>query len=231
MAIRDIVATASAVAHTLAISAPTVLDAYLGRLTRQRCDDRLAWWARGVLAAAHVEVRIEGSERVPPRPVVFMSNHGSHLDVPILFVACPGSLRMVAKAELFRVPIWGRAMKEAGFVSVDRSGDRDKARTAMEEAARIIRSGTSVWIAPEGTRSRDGALGRLKRGGFRLAIATETPIVPVHIRGAREILPAGSRFLNEGGTVEVRFGDVIEVAGRGEDELVAAVERFLRAPA
>jgi 1-acyl-sn-glycerol-3-phosphate acyltransferase len=223
-------ATGSAVAKTLLISVPTVADAYTGRLTRERCDDRLRWWSSGVLSSANVEVVTRGRETVPDRPVVFMSNHGSHLDVPALFVACPGSLRMVAKAELFRVPVWGRAMKEAGFISVDRSGDRDKARAAMAEAAEIIRSGTSVWIAPEGTRSRDGRIGKLKRGGFRLATETATPIVPVFIRGAREILPPGSRFFGRGGgTVEVRFGPLIEVTGKSEDELMAAVGAFLEA--
>jgi len=226
--------TGAAVVKTLAISVPTVADAYTGRLTRERCDDRLRWWSSGVLESAGVEVVTHGREHVPDRPLVFMSNHGSHLDVPVLFVTCPGSLRMVAKAELFRVPIWGRAMKEAGFVSVDRSGDRDKARAAMTEAAAIIRSGTSVWIAPEGTRSRDGRIGKLKRGGFRLAIETQTPIVPVFIRGAREILPPGSRFFgSRGGRVEVSFGPLIEVRDRPketlEDELIATVGAFLNA--
>jgi 1-acyl-sn-glycerol-3-phosphate acyltransferase len=231
MSIRGKLGTGLAIYKTLAISVPTVLDAMLGRITRERCDVRLSSWAETVLRAAQVEVLVEGRERVPARPVIFMSNHGSHLDVPILYVACPGSLRMVAKAELFRVPIWGRAMKDAGFISVDRSGDRAQAREAMREAGETIRGGVSVWIAPEGTRSRDGRIGKLKRGGFRLAIETGTPIVPVFIDGARQILPAGSRFLGDGGTVRVRFGEMIEVAGRSTDELLAQVDEFLRGQA
>jgi 1-acyl-sn-glycerol-3-phosphate acyltransferase len=218
--------------ETLAISAPTVADAFIGRLTRERVDARLAWWARGILEAAQVRVEIEGRERVPSRPVLFMSNHGSHLDVPILYVACPGSLRMIAKAELFKVPVWGRAMRDAGFISVDRSGDREQARIAMARAGETIGSGISIWIAPEGTRSRDGSLGKLKRGGFRLAVETATPIVPVRIDGAREILPPGSRFLGDGGTVHVRFGEVIDVGGKDEDALMTAVADAIRgAPA
>src|ERR1700735_3486618 len=99
--LRALVNTAFAVQKTLAISIPTVADAHLGRLTRERCDERLAAWSEAILARAGVEVEVHGRERVPSRPVVFMSNHASHLDVPILYRACPGSLRMVAKAELF----------------------------------------------------------------------------------------------------------------------------------
>jgi 1-acyl-sn-glycerol-3-phosphate acyltransferase len=225
--LRGLVATGYSVYKTLAISVPTVADALTGRLTRERCDARLASWSRSMLDVAGVEVVTEGRERVPDRPVIFMSNHGSHLDIPIVYVACPGSVRMVAKAELFRVPLWGRAMRDAGFISVDRSGDREQAKQAMDEAARVIQAGTSVWIAPEGTRSRTGQLGRLKRGGFRLAIGTATPIVPLRIDGARELLPKGARVIAPGGTVHVRFGDPISTLRADEEQLVAAVEAFL----
>jgi 1-acyl-sn-glycerol-3-phosphate acyltransferase len=94
--LRALATTGFAVYKTLAISVPTVAEAHLGRLTREKCDARLAEWSRSVLEAAGVEVEVHGRERVPSRPVVFMSNHTSHLDVPILYVACPGSLRMVA---------------------------------------------------------------------------------------------------------------------------------------
>ena len=207
---------------------PTVGEALLGRLTRHDVDARLRAWSRAVLARAEIDVEVEDLAHVPARPVIFMSNHGSHLDVPVLYVACPGSLRMVAKAELFAVPIWGRAMREAGFIRVDRSGDREQARQAMAEAAAAIASGVSVWIAPEGTRSRDGRLGRMKRGGFRLARESGTPIVPVSIHGARELLPPGSRLLGDGGRVRVRFYEAL-APDLPEDELVARVEARLRA--
>ncbi len=226
--LRALVNTAYAIQKTLAISIPTVADAYLGRLTRERCDERLAAWAGAILAQAGVAVEVHGREHVPARPVVFMSNHASQLDVPVLYQACPGSLRMVAKAELFRIPIWGRAMRDAGFVAVDRSGDRAQAKAAMAEAARIIHGGVSVWIAPEGTRSRDGSIGKLKRGGFRLAIETGTPIVPLYIEGAGRILPPGSRLLARGGKVRVHFGELIEVDGRDESTLIDSVEQFLK---
>ena len=98
----------------------------------------------------------------------------------------------------------------------------------MREAGEIIRAGTSVWIAPEGTRSRNGKIGKLKRGGFRLAIDTGTPIVPIAIIGTGEILPAGSRLFGKGGPVLVRFGVVIPVEGKEETRLMGEVENFLR---
>ncbi len=229
MLFERVLRTGYAYGKTLAISVPTVVDAALGRLTRQRCDARLADWSAGILAQAGVEVSVEGLEHVPGHPVIFMSNHASHLDVPVLYAACPGSLRMVAKAELFRVPVWGQAMRQAGFVSVDRSGDRERARRAMTEAGEIIRAGTSVWIAPEGTRSRTGKIGKLKRGGFRLAIETRTEIVPMVLIGTGELLPPGSRLLGEGGRVIVRFGEKLSVEGKSEDQLMAEVQRFLEA--
>ncbi len=226
MLLDRVLRTGYAYGKTLAISVPTVLDAALGRLTRARCDARLADWSAGILAQAGVTVTTEGLENVPSHPVVFMSNHASHLDVPVLYAACPGSLRMVAKAELFKVPVWGQAMRDAGFVAVERSGDRARAKRAMDEAGEIIRSGTSVWIAPEGTRSRDGRLGKLKRGGFRLAGETSTPIVPMVLLGTGEILPPGSRLFGDGGHVTVRFGELIPVLGKSEEQLMAEVRTY-----
>ena len=99
----------------------------------------------------------------------------------------------------------------------------------MAEAAEIIQGGTSIWIAPEGTRSRDGRIGRLKRGGFRLAIETGTPIVPVRIDGTNAILPPGARLLGAGGRVTVHFGALMPVRDRDEQQLIAELSVFLAA--
>ena len=98
------------------------------------------------------------------RACVYMSNHQSNLDIPILYSVFPGTLRMVAKAELFKVPLWGRAMREAGFVRVTRSGDRAEAMAAMRECGEAIARGVNVWIAPEGTRSLDGKVAQVQEG-------------------------------------------------------------------
>src|SRR5262245_2733771 len=134
---------------TLAISVPTVMEAAVGRLSMERSDARLRAWSQSLVESARVNLTVEGLERVPrDRACVVMSNHVSHFDIPILFSFWPARLRMVAKIELFRVPIWGRAMRQAGFVAVTRAGNRAEAEAAMQQAAEAVKAGTSIWNAP-----------------------------------------------------------------------------------
>jgi 1-acyl-sn-glycerol-3-phosphate acyltransferase len=219
--------TAFAVWKTLEISLPTVAEALVGRLTIERSDERLRYWAAALIRYADIDLHVVGLENVPrDHAAVFMSNHQSHYDIPILYSIFPGTLRMVAKAELFKVPIWGRAMREAGFVSVDRSGDREKAMAAMKSCARAIDSGINIWIAPEGTRSPDGKLGKLKKGGFLLARDTGADIIPIAIDGSRDILPKHSKMIVRRQKVTVTFGKTIPVAGRDTQALMDEVRAF-----
>ncbi len=204
---------AYAIWKTLGISIPTVLEAQIGTITKEKSDARLSHWARAVIRHAEVNLSVNGLANVPTdRAFILMSNHESHFDIPLLYTAFDRSMRMVAKAELFNVPIWGRAMRAAGFVAVDRQGNREEARAAMERAGKILADGTSVWIAPEGTRSEDGFLGPFKKGGFRLALATHTPIVPVGIVGSRQIMPKHGRRIEVGVPVQINFGSPVPVA-------------------
>jgi 1-acyl-sn-glycerol-3-phosphate acyltransferase len=215
---------------TAAISVPTVADALVGRLSRERVDARLSDWGRGIVRHADVDLTVEGLSLLPrDRACVYMSNHQSHLDIPILYSIFPGTLRMVAKAELFKVPIWGRAMREAGFVRVTRAGDKKQAMEAMRECADAIAGGINVWIAPEGTRSPDGRLGKFKKGGFMLARDTGADIVPVAIDGSRAILPKNSRVIHRGVRVRVTFGRPIPSGGRELNALIAEVRQFIAA--
>jgi 1-acyl-sn-glycerol-3-phosphate acyltransferase len=182
-----------------------------------------------VVETAQVQLDIRGREHIPVgQAVVLMSDHQSHLDIPILFVSFGGRLRMVAKRELFRIPLFGPAMRRAGIVEVDRSGDRDRARAAMSNAAEAMAAGTSIWIAPEGTRSADGRLGTFKKGGFLLAKQARAPILPVAIDGSRHILPKHARSMQAGVPVKVTFG--VPIAPEGPvDALMAAVRAHLEA--
>lgn len=223
-AVSGYAASGYAIWKTLAISVPTVIDAMRGTLSVARADERLRGWSTGIVQAAKIDLHIDGLDRVPrDRAYIFMSNHQSHLDIPIIFHVWPGTLRMVAKAELFRVPVWGRAMRAAGFVSVDRSGDRAQALQAMREAGEAIGRGVSIWIAPEGTRSRDGRLGKFKKGGFLLAKTTGVPIVPMVIDGSRNVLPKHTTAMQTGVAVRVTFGAPISVAERPVDTLMSEV--------
>lgn len=168
-------------------------------------------WARGVLRGTGVDVHAYGTWRLDPEGTyVLMSNHQSHVDVPTLFVALPMVPGFLAKAELRRVPLFGRAMEVGGHVFVDRA-KHDRAVEAIAAAAEDIREGGSIVIFPEGTRSRRREVMPFKKGGFHLAKQAGVPIVPIGVRGTAEVLPAHSREILPG-TVEVHVGDPIDPA-------------------
>ncbi len=149
-------------------------------------------WAHDILSAAGTPVVPSGLEHIPrDQPVMYASNHSSMFDIWALFATLPGSVRFVAKRELFRIPILGRAMLAVGHVPIDRTA-RKSAFAAYDEAARMIRGGTSVVVFPEGTRSRTGELLPFKNAPFGLAIAAQVPIVPVYVHHTFEILPKGA---------------------------------------
>ncbi len=212
------------------IAAPTAVEALAGRGDRAIHDQRLHAFAARFVRLARVELDVVGAARVPlDRAYVYMSNHQSHTDIPVLYATVPSStLRMVAKTELFRIPGLGRAMRASDFIEVDRK-DRARAVANLKRAASLIDDGVSVWIAPEGTRSSTGALGPFKKGGFHLAQDTGTPIVPVAIQGTLAILPPGSRDLRPGQRVRVEFGAPIATAGRAITEVMDEVRAFLEA--
>ena len=218
--------TVMGIVDTGRISVPTVLESALGLVRDETCERRLAWWSRKLLADAGVELVVRGRERAPAEAVIVMSNHQSLYDVPVLFQSLPGRLRMVAKAELFQVPIWGRAMLAAGFVRIDRS-DRAQATASLRDVGgALLRSGTSVWIAPEGTRSKTGEVGEFKSGGFRMALDLKLRILPVAIDGTRRVLPAKGAVVRPGQRVVVTILPPVDPAAYGEErrkELMASV--------
>ena len=218
-----------AAAVTLRISVPTIIDAMRGRLTAEACDGRLDWWSARLLAKADVSLQTSGVEQIPANEAfVVMSNHQSLYDIPSLYQSLPLRLRMVAKTELFRVPIWARAMREAGFIELDRSA-RDRAIASLDRGKAALARGTSIWIAPEGTRSRDGQLGPFKLGGFHLAVGAGVRILPVTVTGTRSILPAKGARVASGAKVTVAVHEPIDPATFGEvsEPLVAAVRKAI----
>jgi 1-acyl-sn-glycerol-3-phosphate acyltransferase len=209
------------------ITAPTLVDAVRGVVEREGIDERARWFGRRVVELLDIQLVTSGAENVPPRAVVYMSNHQSHLDIPMLYATLPSpTIRMLGKTELFRIPLWGRALRAAEFIEVDR-GNHAGAVRSIEHAARLVRDGVSIYLAPEGTRSRDGRIGKLKKGGFHLALGTGAPIVPVAIRGTRQILPPGGRVMRSGQQVWVQIGAPIDVTGRDIASLMTQVREFL----
>ena len=222
----------SGVARTLAISVPTVIEAVRGRVTIERCDARLRAWATSLLDHAEVTRTVLNVEHVPAdETFILMSNHKSLYDVPLLIESFPRTLRMVTKTELFRVPIWGPAMREAGFIEIDRKNSA-RAKEGLEVAKARLAEGINVWIAPGGTRSRSGDLGPFKSGGFRLAMATGFRILPVGIRGTEKILRADGVLVSRGASVELEFGTPVDPAPFGSarrGELIEVVRAAISA--
>jgi 1-acyl-sn-glycerol-3-phosphate acyltransferase len=215
------------VAKTLAASLPTALGALTGKLTPELASERIDDWSRAIVERADLRLHVTGADGVDwRRSYVIMSNHQSHLDIPVLYRVLPPSVRMVAKSELFKIPIFGTAMRGAGFVEIDR-GDRRKAIASLEAAAERVRAGTSVWIAPEGTRSADGQIGPLKKGGFMLARQAQVPIMPVAVNGTRRALAAGKASIRLGQDVQVHVGEPIPTADTSVEDLMRQVRDFL----
>ena len=223
--------TAKGIVDTARISVGTVFDAALGRLGPEASDERLAWWSRKLLADARVTLEVRGREHLPRSRETFivMSNHQSLYDIPVLYRVIPGRLRMVAKAELFRIPVWGRAMEAAGFVRVDR-GNRRQAVESLREGGAMLEEGTLLWIAPEGTRSATGLVGTFKSGGFHLALETGHRILPVAIDGTHDILPAKGTIVQKDKRVVVTIMPPIDPKAYGSakrKELMAAVREAI----
>jgi 1-acyl-sn-glycerol-3-phosphate acyltransferase len=144
------------------------------------------------------------------RSYVVMSNHMSLYDIPLIFATFPGdSVRMIAKKELFRIPIFGWGIRAGECVSIDRKNHRQAIKDLALAKQKIL-SGIKMWIAPEGTRSRTGKMGVFKKGGFKIALDAKAIIVPVAIVGSDKILPPGTFDFSVDESVEMHIGKPID---------------------
>jgi len=168
-------------------------------------------WARMLLKLSAVRVEVEGAQNVSfEKPQIFMSNHQSDFDILIVLAHIPGQFRWIAKKELFKIPFFGKAMRNAGYIEIDRQ-HHENALKSLGEAARMIREGTSVVTFPEGTRSKDGTIKQFKQGMFYLAIQSGVPIVPISIIGASEIMPKRSLMIKPG-KIKMIIGQPVDVS-------------------
>jgi len=181
-------------------------------------------WARVLLGAPGVKVEVvQRAPLDPKRPYVFMANHASMIDIWAVLVGIPVPLRFIAKKQLGGIPLFGWAMRAGRFIFIDRQ-NAASARRSIAEAARRIKSGQSVVIFPEGTRTRDASLGAFKKGGFHLAIDSSADIVPVAIHGSRALMPRGSALIRAG-QVRLELGEPISTAGLGPADREKLVTR------
>ena len=182
-------------------------------------------WSRGVLFTSGVRVRSRFEVPLEPdRQYIFMANHRSLFDIPALIVSLPGQTRFLAKKSLFQIPLFGWALSAGGFITIDRK-NLSTARDSFAQAVSRLRAGISVLIFPEGTRSTVEHLLDFRRGGFLLALKSGLPIVPVGIRGSREIQSKRS-FAVRPGQISVHYGAPLvtgEFTVSSKDDLMAEV--------
>ena len=161
-------------------------------------------WAKCILALSNIRVTVKGFSNLKPgRSYIYMANHMSNFDIPVLQAYLPVQFRWLAKAELYKIPVFGYAMKRAGYISIDRS-DRKSAIESLNKAVNIIRDGVSVVIFPEGTRSSTHNIQPFKKGGFFLAVDSGVPIIPIIIHGTERIMPKKQLLIKPGNvTLEI----------------------------
>ena len=163
----------------------------------------------GILLIAGVKVEVEGKENLDAyENYIFISNHLSYFDIPILMKAIPNNVRFIYKDSLTKIPILGWGMYLGKYIPINRDNVRD-AMKSLKKAAQRISNGISVAIFPEGTRSMDGTPGEFKRGMFVLADEAKVPLVPTTIIGSNKIMPRG-KFQIKSGNVKVVFSKPVD---------------------
>ena len=166
-------------------------------------------WGPGVIVLFGAKVKTRGLENIQKEAnYLLMVNHSSFLDIPVLGKEIPIIQHYIAKKELKRIPLLGWFMHIAGMIFIDRSNNK-KARESIAKAALLIAKSKSVVIFPEGTASRDGTIGKFKKGGFHLALQSKAPVLPIRIQGTGEIWPRGKILKSKRGNVMVTVGKPI----------------------
>ncbi|WP_330228263.1 HAD-IB family hydrolase [Nocardia sp. NBC_00508] len=191
---------------------------------QQMADALMAHAARNTLRIAGVHVRVTGAERAKaPRPAVFLFNHQSQFDIIIVPEVLGGGVTGIGKKELTKNPVFGPLMRFAGVTFIDRSNTA-QAKAALRPVVETLRSGLSIAVSPEGTRSYTPEVGAFKKGAFHIAIQAGVPVIPIVIRNAGEICWRNAMVARRG-TVDVAILDPIDVSAWNPDDMDENVER------
>lgn len=200
---------------TFLVCIRTIYASYGRQYVRERSDKMIRIWSNSLMRMCRIHLTFHGLDKLqlePGKRYMIMSNHSSLLDIPVGFLLLKDrSVRMVAKSELSKVWLFGRACRAAEICFIDRD-NREQAIKDLAFARQKMESGIVIWIAPEGTRSEDGQLLPFKKGAFRLAIDTGAIIIPVAIKNMEKVLPKKSWKLSLHQNVEVHYGDMIDTA-------------------
>ena len=190
----------------------------------QIVNQHIPRWSRGILKVTGVSLLVEGLENIPKdRPCVFVANHRSYYDIPLLLAGLEKPHGILAKEELEKIPLLNRWMKLLGCVFVQRDDVRASVR-ALNDATAIVEGGRSFVIFPEGTRYKgeEGGAGEFKAGAFRIAVKTGAPVVPVAVTGARALFEANGNRCRPG-SVRIKIMSPIQTAGMSKAGAIVAV--------
>lgn len=187
-------------------------------------------WSRFLLRVAGIRVRMEGADMLRPgERHIYVANHASLFDIPVILANVPDNVRIMYKRELERIPVFGWCLRISPFIAIDRERSREAA-DVLDAVVSTMRTGSSVLVFPEGTRSEDGHVQAFRRGAFTLAVRSGRSIVPLALVGTASILPKGTKRIN-GGEVGLRIGAPIAVpaeATRAEEkELMETVRQII----
>lgn len=227
--LRSLWIASLSVFYTVNTTGLCVIKRFYKANTRTWVDVALHKWVNRVLKLIDLKCVVYNPHNVLPIPGqanILMCNHTSIYDIPISFKAFPHhSIRMLAKRELINMPIMGKGMEAAQFPFIDRK-NRHQAVKDLAYARELMQSGILMWIAPEGTRTKNGKLAPFKKGAFVTAIEAKANIIPIAIKGAYDLLPAGTLNFKRHQTVEIHIGKPVDASTysvKERDELVKIV--------
>lgn len=211
----------------IALSTKILILNMFGLWNKEKFDRDLVPWGKRTLQRVGAKVVVKkppGFSFEPGKRYILVSNHASLFDTPLIYGYVDPPIRMVAKRELLKVPIWGHAIKASGAPVVDRH-NRKQAIKDFNHMKKLLEEGIKIWLAPEGTRSLDGKLLPFKKGPFILAIQTEALIIPIALKGTHELMPSKSFNVKYNQTVEIVYGDPIDASQYSIENKEALVER------
>ncbi|MFA6302389.1 MAG: lysophospholipid acyltransferase family protein [Legionella sp.] len=225
---------AALICYTIEVCTRSVCKYYFSTPTRPWVDKTIHNWIDKLLNKGQVHYKVVNPLNIQPQPgraTILMCNHSSAYDIPLGFKAFPNhSIRMLAKKELSKIPLFGKGMIAAEFPFVDRK-NRYQAIKDLEYAKKLMESGIILWIAPEGTRSKTGKLAPFKKGAFITAIQANAIIIPIAIKGANDILPARSFDINLNQKAEIHIGkpiDSLEFTIENKEELIDTTYKAIK---
>ncbi|MEM7589599.1 MAG: lysophospholipid acyltransferase family protein [Myxococcota bacterium] len=214
--------------HIATVVVSLWLRMLVGKTNAKVENEHIVWFWKGLLRMSRTRLHVKRASRFPiGKMCVYMSNHLSHMDIPVVFATIQDPVRMVLKQELMQFPLFGPVLSHLGFVAIDRQNPVQGFKQ-LQQAQQSVTQGIPIWIAPEGSRSRTNQLARMRRGGFHLAIQLGVPIVPIWIDGTQRILPPGGRAVCYDQTVTTYVGDPIETRGLQPDRagIAQLMEQF-----